>query len=185
MEDNGGVGSSPINYFVVDMLIKNLGINEVKPYKKNAKLHSEKQIDQVAESIKQFGWAQPLVVDTDNNLVIGHCRLLAAKKLGLGEVPVVQMDNLDKKQIKALRLADNKLNESVWDMELVQTELKELIDEDFDISVTGFSVVEETEQHDEELQEKKYGVVVDAKNELDATIIYEKLVELGYDCRIK
>lgn len=139
------------------MLIKNLKINEVKPYKKNAKLHSEKQIDQVAESIKQFGWAQPLVVDADNNLVIGHCRLLAAKKLGLGEVPVVQMDNLDKKQIKALRLADNKLNESVWDMELVQTELKELIDEDFDISVTGFSVVEETEQHDEELQKKIWG----------------------------
>lgn len=168
------------------MVIKNLEINEIKPYKNNAKLHSEKQIDQVAESINQFGWAQPLVVDTDNNLVIGHCRLLAAKKLGLGEVPVVQMDNLDKKQIKALRLADNKLNESAWDMDLVQVELGELVDEGFDISVTGFNIVEEAEEVlDKNLhEEKKYEIVINAKDEQESQEIYSKLTELGFVCRI-
>lgn len=168
------------------MVIKNLEINEIKPYKNNAKLHSEKQIDQVAESIKQFGWAQPLVVDADNNLVIGHCRLLAAKKLGLGKVPVVQMDNLDKKQIKALRLADNKLNESAWDMDLVQVELGELVDEGFDISVTGFNIVEEAEEVlDKNLhEEKKYEIVINAKDEQESQEIYSKLTELGFVCRI-
>jgi ParB-like chromosome segregation protein Spo0J len=166
------------------MIIQNLDIGLIKPYKKNAKTHSEKQIDQVAGSIKQFGWAQPLVVDSENNLVIGHCRLLAAKKLGLHEVPVIQMDNLDKKQIKALRLADNKLNESTWDMDLAQAELKELVSEDFDIAVTGFSLVEETEEIEEDFQAKKYCVTVEAKNDLDAKNIYEKLTEMGFDCRI-
>lgn len=119
------------------MKIENIPLKKIVPYEKNAKLHPEKQIDQVASSIKRFGWAQPLVVDGDYNLVIGHCRLLAARKLGLTDVPVVRMEKLSKGEIKALRLADNKLNESSWDMELVLPELRELSPDLLDLS--GFS----------------------------------------------
>lgn len=119
------------------MNIQQIGINEIKPYEKNAKKHSPKQIKQVAKSISQFGWAQPLVVDTDNVLIIGHCRLEAAKMLELQEVPVLRMEDLTPAQVKALRLADNRLNESPWDMALVIDELREL-DPDL-IDTTGFS----------------------------------------------
>lgn len=76
------------------MNIENMKVNDIKPYEKNAKKHDKTQIDNVAESIKQFGFAQPLVVDKDNVLIIGHCRLIAAKQLKLREVPVVKMEEL-------------------------------------------------------------------------------------------
>lgn len=120
------------------MKIEAVEIDKILAYSKNAKKHPEKQIKQVAESIQRFGWAQPLVVDAKNNLVIGHCRLLAAKKMGLTSVPVMRMENLTKEEANALRLADNKLNESEWDMNLVIEELKDLKLANFDIKLTGF-----------------------------------------------
>ena len=96
------------------MNIQNINIKEIKPYDKNAKIHSKKQIQQVANSIKRFGWVQPLVVDKDNNLIIGHCRLLAAKLLDIKEAPALRVENLSEQEIQALRLADNKLNESAY-----------------------------------------------------------------------
>jgi len=119
------------------MQIEHIGIDSVRPYENNAKKHPPEQIKQVVESIKRFGWAQPLVVDKEGVLIIGHCRLLAARELGFTEVPVVRMDKLTQKEIKALRLADNKLNESDWDMELVMPELADL-DSDL-VTITGFS----------------------------------------------
>ncbi|MBP7927602.1 site-specific DNA-methyltransferase [Patescibacteria group bacterium] len=120
------------------MQVQTIAINTIIPYEKNAKLHPAEQVIKVAASIKRFGWAQPLVVDKENNLIIGHCRLLAAKSLGFEEVPVVKMGSLSEKEIKALRLADNRLNESPWDMELVLPELRAM---DTDLAeLTGFSL---------------------------------------------
>ena len=116
-----------------DMNIVNMKIKDIIPYEKNAKKHDKTQIANVAESIKQFGFAQPLVVDKDNVLIIGHCRLLAAKQLKLREVPVVRMDDLTEEQVKQLRLLDNKLNESAWDYELLADEIGELDFEGFDL----------------------------------------------------
>lgn len=93
------------------MKIELIKIKDLIPYEKNAKRHNKTQIQNVAESIKRFGFAQPLVVDKDNVLIIGHCRLLAAKSLQIREVPVVRMDNLTEEEVKQLRLLDNKLNE--------------------------------------------------------------------------
>ena len=115
------------------MKIEQIKVADIIPYKENAKKHDKVQIDNVAESIRQFGFAQPLVIDKQNNLIIGHCRLLAAKKLHLRQVPVVRMDELTDDQVKKLRLLDNKLNESDWDFELLSGELFEL---DFD----GFNI---------------------------------------------
>lgn len=118
------------------MKIEYISIEEIKPYNENAKVHKVKQVKQVADSIKRFGFAQPLVVDKNNELIIGHCRLEASKELGYTEVPVLKMEELSEKEVKALRLADNKLNESEWDMALVLPELRAL-DTDL-LRITGF-----------------------------------------------
>lgn len=112
-------------------------IKKIKPYSKNAKKHDKKQIQQVADSIKRFGFVQPIVIDKNNEVVIGHCRLEAAKLLGLKDVPTISVENLTDAEVKALRLADNKLNESAWQMDLVIEELKGL-DNDL-LDLTGFS----------------------------------------------
>lgn len=135
------------------MEISNIPVGELKPYDKNAKLHDRRQTDNVAESIRQFGFKQPIVIDRKNVVVIGHCRLEAAKQLGLVEVPCVVADDLTDEQIKALRIVDNKTNESPWDMELVASELEEI-----DLSGFGFDFdTEEIEEDDEDEEEGYYG----------------------------
>ncbi len=105
------------------MDIKNRPVKELIPYKGNAKKHDNKQIKNVAESIRQYGFVQPVVVDKDGVIVIGHCRALAAKKLGMEMVPCVCVDDLTPEQVNALRLVDNKSNESPWDNDLLREEL--------------------------------------------------------------
>ena len=125
------------------MDIKTVPIDSIKPYEKNAKKHPDEQVEQIANSLKEFGWQQPLVIDKDNIVVIGHGRLLAARHLGMKEVPVVCADGLTDEQIKALRLADNKLNESPWDDGLLSDELDNIFD--IDMSLFGFDDFTEQE----------------------------------------
>jgi ParB-like chromosome segregation protein Spo0J len=100
---------------------------------------SPKAVDKVAASLKEFGWQQPIVVDTEDVIVAGHTRLKAAQKLGLKEVPVVVATNLTAAQVKAYRLADNRVaQETSWDYELLAVELEELADFPVDIAITGF-----------------------------------------------
>ena len=125
-------------------------ISEITPYHKNAKKHSKKQIQQVANSIKEFGFNQPIVIDKKGVIIVGHGRYEASKLLGLTEVPILEVD-LTEKQAKAYRLADNKLNESDWEMDLVIEELKELDDTDL-VELTGFDtdlLIEQDEKDDE------------------------------------
>lgn len=114
---------------------------DLTPYPHNAKQHPDKQVEHIANSIREFGFRQPIVVDADNVVVIGHGRLLAAQKLGLDAVPVVRADDLTEEQIKALRLADNKTNESEWDFGELEAELAELA-LDFDMSEFGFEDIQ-------------------------------------------
>lgn len=113
------------------MEIKNVGIEAVRPYKKNAKKHDEAQINAVMNSIKTYGFQQPIVVDRNGVIVIGHCRYEAAKRLGLATVPAVVKDDLSDDEIKALRIVDNKTNESEWIDNLLSAEIKGLPDVDF------------------------------------------------------
>lgn len=112
-----------------------MDINKIKPYSKNAKKHPKKQIDQIAKSIEEFGFNQPIVIDKNGVIIVGHGRYEAAKVLGLTDVPVLQLA-LTEDQAKAYRLADNKLNESDWNMDLVIEELKSLNIEM--LKLTGF-----------------------------------------------
>jgi len=119
------------------MVIEMRAVSALKPYAKNAKKHPQTQIEHVANSIREFGWQQPLVISRDNTIVIGHCRLLAAKQLGHTEVPCVIADTLSDVQLKALRLADNKTNESEWDFGLLDAELDTIFD--IDMGEFGFN----------------------------------------------
>lgn len=114
------------------MDVKNIPLGDIVPYAKNAKKHDKTQIKNVAESIKQYGFVQPIVIDRDGVIVIGHCRALAAKKLGMEEVPCVCVDDLTPEQVNALRLVDNKSNESEWDFDLLADELDTLDLQEFD-----------------------------------------------------
>ncbi len=118
-------------------------IESLIPYARNARTHSEDQIAQIAASIREFGWGAPILVDGQNTVIAGHGRLLAARKLGMTEVPVVPMAHLTDIQRKALILADNKIGENAsWDNELLGLELAELQEGGFDLAITGFSVDE-------------------------------------------
>lgn len=114
------------------MQVKQVSIEKIKPYAKNTKNHSEIQINNVAESIKQYGFVQPIVIDKNNVVIIGHCRLLAAKKLKMQEVPCVCVEDLTEAQVRKLRIIDNKTNESPWDFDNLKFELEDIDFSNFD-----------------------------------------------------
>lgn len=134
------------------MVIREADIRSLKPYEKNAKKHDAQQIANVANSIRRFGWQQPLVIDENDVVVIGHCRLLAAKKLGLKTVPVTIASGLTEDEIRELRIADNKTNESPWDMELLAQDLEGLDFEGFDFDFSGA----ETPGEDPDVEDDEY-----------------------------
>ena len=110
------------------------------PYVNNARTHDEMQINQIASSIKEFGFNSPIAIDNDNMILCGHGRLLGAKKLGLKEVPTVCLSHLTPQEKKAYILADNKIAlNSGWDFDLLKLEFEDLKSVDFDLSLTGFS----------------------------------------------
>lgn len=113
------------------------------PYINNSRTHSEEQVAQIAASIKEFGWTNPILIDHERSIIAGHGRLLAARKLGMNTVPVIILDYLSKAQQKALIIADNKLGLNAgWDMEILQAELRTLDDESFNLSLLGFDETE-------------------------------------------
>ena len=120
---------------------ENVPIDKLIPYKNNARTHNEKQIEKVANSIKEFGFLNPILIDADYGIIAGHCRTLGAKKLGLKEVPCIFVEDLTEEQKRAYIIADNKLSlDAGWDNELLRIELDELDDLDFDITLTGFDL---------------------------------------------
>lgn len=131
------------------MKVQDVSIDKIKPYKNNPR-DNEAGIDAVANSIKQFKWQQPIVVDKDNVIIVGHTRYLAAKKLGLKEVPVKVATGLTPEQVKAYRLADNKTGELTdWNLDLLDDELDSIID--INMSDFGFDKLEDVNVADEKM----------------------------------
>lgn len=128
------------------------------PYQNNPKDHPEEQVDKIASSIKNFGFVQPIVVDSDNEIIIGHGRLQAAKKLDLEEVPVIKQEDLSEAEVKALRLADNRVDETGFNQEALEVEIDQLDEAGFDVSLAGFDDTEiEGFQDDDDVdEESKY-----------------------------
>ena len=134
--------------FLMENLMSNISIeyqdvSRLLPYARNSRTHSEEQVAQVAASIKEFGWTNPILVDEENMIIAGHGRLLAAQRLDLGSVPTIRLENLTQAQKRAYVIADNKLALNAgWDEELLGLEIAELKDLDFDLELTGFDTKE-------------------------------------------
>ena len=125
------------------MEIKHIKIAELIPYASNSRTHSDRQVAQIAASIKEFGFNNPVLIDETGGIIAGHGRVLAARKLGLQEVPTIELAHLTPTQRKAYIIADNKLALNAgWDMEMLTLEIKGLDDEGFDLKLTGFDVGE-------------------------------------------
>ena len=131
------------------MNIIELNVNEIIPYENNPR-NNDEAIDKVAESIKEFGFRVPIIIDRDNVIIAGHTRLFAAKKLGMEYIPCIYAEGLTKEQIRAYRLADNKVAEfSTWDMDKLEQELSML--GDMDMTQFGFEkILEHIEEEDED-----------------------------------
>lgn len=115
-------------------------VADLIPYAANSRTHSDTQIAQIAASIKEFGWTNPILIDADDTIIAGHGRLLAARKLGMEEVPVIVLDHLTKAQQKALVIADNQLALNAgWDMDMLKAEIEGLSLDGFDLELLGFS----------------------------------------------
>ena len=147
---------------------------DIVPYANNTKKHDETQIKNVAESIKKYGWVQPIVIDNDGTIVIGHCRALAAERLGIEEVPCVVVSDLTEDEVNALRIVDNKTNESPWDFDLLSAELPEIdlsdFDFDFDFGLDKEKNKEEIEgevEFSEILGEENNYLVLQFKTDID------------------
>src|SRR3990172_8661724 len=116
-------------------------VEKLIPYTRNARTHSDEQIIQIAASIAEFGWTNPVLVSADGIVIAGHARLLAARKLGMTEVPVIVLDHLTETQRRALVIADNQLaiRGAAWDEEMLRVELAALEEDGFNIDLVGFT----------------------------------------------
>ncbi|MFI0848860.1 site-specific DNA-methyltransferase [Mesorhizobium sp. IMUNJ 23232] len=133
----GGGGSDGVG--MPRLAVEYRPVSALIPYARNARTHSERQVAEIAASIREFGWTNPILVDGDNGLIAGHGRLLAARKLSMTDVPVIELAGLSEAQKRALVLADNRLALSAgWDIDLLGVELADLQSMGFDLALTGF-----------------------------------------------
>ena len=139
---------------------ENVKIEKLKPYENNARTHSEEQVEKISRSIKEFGFINPVLIDSNFGIIAGHGRVLGAKKLGMKEVPCLFVEDLTDEQKRAYILADNKLAlDAGWDDEILREVIKELADLDFDVSLTGFELEDfDFNQTDIEFEEDNYDV---------------------------
>lgn len=164
-------------------------VSELIPYINNPR-NNDNAVDAVASSIKNFGFKVPIVVDSNNKIINGHTRLKAAQKLGLEAVPVIVADDLTPEQVKAFRLADNKVGEiATWNDEMLAIELEELKNLDFDMSefefeISDSQIQEKDENTDSVPIDEKMIIIIESDNELELEEYFNKLVEEGYPCRL-
>jgi len=173
----------------VELEIKYKLLSDLLPYARNARTHSEAQVKQIAASIKEFGFNNPILISSGNDIVAGHGRALAAAKLGLETVPTIELGHLSDTQRRAYVLADNRLAElSGWDMEMLKTEIAELDEQDFEISMLGFGdylidekfVPDIPDDDEPKKKEVKFILLVTLDNEDTQQDLFNELNERGF-----
>jgi ParB-like chromosome segregation protein Spo0J len=175
--------------------IEQLSVDSLIPYSNNARTHSDDQVTQIASSIKEFGFNNPILVDKTNGVIAGHGRLMAAKKLGMDTVPCIKLEHLTDAQRKAFILADNKIAlNSGWDYELLKVEVENLSDEDFRLELLGFDVnelntilgIEEEIKDDKEISDdgNRNLLLVEFDNEIELENLFNEMQERGFNCKI-
>ncbi len=161
------------------MNIEQVKIDKLIPYARNSRTHSDAQVAQIAASIKEFGFTNPVLIDETGSIIAGHGRVMAARKLAITEVPSIRLTHLTEAQKKAYVIADNKLALNAgWDNEMLALELGEIGDLGFDLNLTGFSV--------EELTEVMFGKLIDPESpnefkEVDETDMGHKCPRCGFE----
>ena len=175
-------------------MIEKISIDKLIPYANNARTHSDEQVAQIAASIREFGFNNPVLIAEDDTIIAGHGRVMAARKLNLSEVPCLRLSHLTETQRKAYILADNKLAlNAAWDVDLLKLEIQDLMTEKFAVELTGFDLQELAKildnQEDLELNEEKYSevfnVIVECSDENEQEKIFNRLDSEGYKCRVQ
>ena len=174
-------------------------VDDLIPYARNSRTHSDAQVAQIAASVREFGWTNPVLVDGENGIIAGHGRVLAARKLGMEEVPCIELAGLSDTQRRAYIIADNKLAlNGGWDDELLALELGELHAADFDMALLGFDAGELSAAMglDEELDgdapkidegidyKEKFAIIVECADEAEQQATFERLDSMGFTCKV-
>ena len=171
------------------MQIVEMDVNDLNEYENNPRLNDD-AVEYVARSIESFGFKNPIIIDSNNVIIAGHTRLKAAKFLGMDTVPCIVADDLTEDQIKAFRLADNKVGElAQWDIDALKIELDEI---KFDMEEFGFIELTNIEENDDymnldisdNVNVDKFNIIVDFEDEDEAGKLYDELTERGYKCRV-
>lgn len=180
------------------MKIETIPLDRLIPYARNSRTHSDEQVAQVAASIREFGFTNPVLVDAEGGIIAGHGRVMAARKLGLAEVPCIRLAHLTEAQKRAYVIADNKLALNAgWNEEMLALEFQDLKGVDFDLSLTGFGpgdidgLLAELDGAPQEkapdagiVYQEKFAVLVECSGESHQAQIYEKLVGMGLACKV-
>lgn len=150
----------------MELKIEYVDIDSIKPYENNPR-HNEEAIPYVMNSIKEFGFKNPIIIDKNNVIIAGHTRLESAKRLGMKEVPIIHADDLTEEQVKAFRLADNKVSEKAeWNFNMLDAELADL---DIDMEDFGFEDIDIVEDFDEkDLEDER------EKEKINVSIVFDK-----------
>lgn len=175
--------------------IKEVEIEKLIPYAKNSRTHTQEQVAQIAASIREFGWTNPILVDGEAGIIAGHGRFAAAQKLGLKKIPVIELSHLSPTQKKALIIADNKLALNAgWDNDLLAVEFEELKLEGFDIELLGFDKNEldklfETDDDEDQIKEisddgNRNLLLIETITETELQKLFDEMKERGFECKI-
>ena len=188
-------------------------VDRLRPYDRNARTHSPEQVAKIAASLAEFGFVNPILVDSTDGIIAGHGRLMAAQQLGIPEVPVIVLDHLTDAQRRAYVLADNKLAELAgWDVEILADEINWLEADGYDLTVAGFtdeelsaflgdgvlpegskaadapggdgSAAQPAPAQGESKYREQYGVIVLCGTEADQEAVYNRLSDEGLTCRV-
>lgn len=174
------------------MDIKMMPIRDIKPYQKNPR-KNQRAVPEVVKSLVEFGWKQPLVVDSNMVLIVGHTRLLAAKELKMKEVPVLVATDLDEAKVRAYRIMDNRTHDrSEWDVDVLHEELEALfeLDEKYDLSFMDFDLKDlgkedpKTEKESVTEDRKEFLIVIECEDESHQADLYEELKIRELKCKI-
>jgi hypothetical protein len=170
-------------------------IEKLIPYARNSRTHSSEQVDQIAASIKEWGWTVPILVDEAGGIIAGHGRTMAAKKLGMKTVPVMVASGWSDAKKRAYIIADNKLAlNAEWDNELLKIELLDLGELNYNLELIGFDLQEISNILDDQNEIKQpesvdykevFNIIIECSNEEDQQKIFNKLDAEGYKCRVQ
>jgi ParB-like chromosome segregation protein Spo0J len=179
----------------VQVNIEQVKIDKLIPYARNSRTHSDAQVAQIAASIKEFGFTNPVLIDETGSIIAGHGRVMAARKLAIADVPSIRLTHLTEAQKKAYIIADNKLALNAgWDDEMLAVELADLKDMGFDLDLIGFSTDEikllfgnlddVLDDLREPVDESRNLLMIECQSERELEKLFEEMKERGLECKI-